>query len=112
MAEKDRMRKKQIHIHMADEEMEGLKKRAAAAGLNMSDYARKALFECAIIKYETFDIKALANELNHIGININQIAKHVNERGGEYDKEDMECVLYEFQKMQTAVYDAVWGIDK
>lgn len=111
MAEKDRMRKKELRVKLADEEWIGLKKRAEAAGLNLSEYARKALFDCMIIKYESFDISKLANELNHIGININQIAKHINERGGEYEKKDIEKLISEFQDMQTIVYDAVWGIE-
>mgnify|MGYP002510676139 CR=1 FL=1 len=109
MAEKDRMRKKELRVKLTDEEHAGMKKRAEAAGLDMSSYARKAIFECVIIKHEPFDIKMLANELNHIGININQIAKNVNEQGGKCSKSDMEALRKEFQEMRDSIYGILWG---
>ena len=112
MAEKDRMRKKDLRVKLAEEEYSGLKKRAEAVGLNLSDYVRKAVFECVIIKHEPFDIKMLANELNRIGVNINQIAKNINEHGGECDKKDMESLKKEFQDMQDKIYGSLWGNNK
>lgn len=112
MAEKDRMRKKKIQIFLSDEEYVGLVKRVEASNMNISSYIRKAIFDSIIIVHEPFDIKALSNELNHIGININQIAKSINERGGEYDIQDMEAIRHEFQNMQDCVYNMIWGENK
>ena len=50
-----------------------------------------------IIKYDKFDIKSLSNELNKIGVNINQIARHVNEKENEYDGREIENLQKEFQ---------------
>ena len=109
MAEKDRMRKKKIQIFLSDEEYAGLVKLVEACNMNISSYVRKVIFESLIIYHEPFDIKELANELNHIGVNINQIAKSINERGGEYDIQDMEAIRHEFQNMQDCIYNMIWG---
>ena len=71
---------------------------------------RKQIADGVIVKYERFDIKDLANELNKIGININQIARHINERGGQYDREDMDNLITEFQNITSEIYSAIWGI--
>lgn len=114
MAEKDRKfrtREKEIRIKVTDDELQYAKDKAAYCGLSMSDFIRKQIKEGVVIKYERFDIKTLANELNKIGVNINQIAKHVNEKGGEYDRQDMENLINEFQEMQALIYSKVWGLE-
>lgn len=109
MAEKDRMRKKKIQIFLSEEEYTGLINRVESCNMNISSYVRKAIFDSMIIVHEPFDIKTLSNELNHIGININQIAKNINEHGGEYDIQDMEAMRHEFQNMQDCIYNMIWG---
>lgn len=111
MAEKDRIRKHQINIRLTETEYENAKQKAEYCGLSMSEFIRKQIMEGLIIKYERFDIKALTNELNKIGVNVNQIAKHINENGGEYDRQDMESLMNEFQKMQGEIYNALWGLE-
>lgn len=110
MADKDRIRKKQINIRLSDIEYENINLKAEYCGLTMSDYIRKQITDGLIIKYERLDIKTLANELNKIGININQIAKHINEKGGAYDRQDMDSLIKEFQEMQAIIYANVWGL--
>lgn len=111
MPEKDRIRKHQINIRLSEIEYENAKEKAEYCGLTMSEFIRKQIMEGVIIKYERFDIKSLSNELNKIGVNINQIAKHINERGGEYDRQDIDNLVSEFQKMQAEIYAAVWGLE-
>lgn len=111
MAEKDRFRTKCLRVKVTEEELQIAKDKAEYCGLTMSDYLRKLIADGVIIKYESFDIKALGNEINKIGVNINQIAKHVNEKGGEYDRQDMDNLIREFQEMQAIIYSKVWGIE-
>lgn len=111
MAEKNRFRTKCLRVKVCDEELEIAKRKAEYCGLTMSDFIRKQIVEGVIIKYERFDIKVLANELNKIGVNVNQIARHVNERGGEYDRQDMDNLVEEFKSMQDCVYKAIWGLE-
>ncbi len=110
MAEKDRIRKKQLNVRLTEIEYENANAKAEYCGLTMSEYIRKQIMDGVVIKYERFDIKALANELNKIGVNINQIARWVNEKGGEYDRQDMDNLIKEFQNMQSEVYAVVWGL--
>lgn len=113
MAEKDRNirpRDKEIRIKVTESELQYAKDKAAYCGLTMSEYIRKVIFDGVIINFQGFDIKALTVELNRIGTNINQIARHVNEKGGEYDRQDMDSLISEFQDMQSAIYEKVWGI--
>lgn len=111
MAEKDRYRKNCLRVKVSDEELLIAKQKADYCDLSMSDFIRKQIIDGVIIKYDRLDIKTLSNELNKIGVNINQIAKCVNEKGGEYDRQDMDNLIEEFQNIQTLIYSKVWGIE-
>lgn len=111
MAEKDRIRKRQLNIRLTETEYENIKAKAEYCNLSMSEYLRKQIMDGVIIKYDRVDMKTLANELNKIGVNINQIAKHINERGGDYDRQDMDSLIKEMQEMQAVVYKNIWGLE-
>lgn len=106
----NRLRTKQMNIRVTDEEYEKISDRAEYCNLSVSDYVRKQAVDGAIIKMETVDIKELSTELNKIGVNINQIAKHVNEKGGSYDREDMNSLVQEFSNLQELVYNKIYGL--
>lgn len=110
MAEKDRIRKKKIHINLTESELEYAKDKAKYLNMTMSEMVRKFISDGVIIKYEPFDIKELSNEINKIGVNINQIAKAVNEKGGAYDKEDMENIKNEFQQLSELIFNKIYEI--
>lgn len=114
MAEKDRQfraREEEIRIKVTKEEKQYAKEKALSCGLTMSEYFRRIMKDGLIVKLETFNIKELSNELNKIGTNINQIAKHVNEKGGEYDRQDIDNLISEFQEMQSLIYEKVLGLE-
>lgn len=79
MGEENRIRKKIFKVHLSEIEYDILTEKAEYCGITKSDYIRKQIIDGAVIKYETCDIKNMINEINHIGVNINQIAKKVNE---------------------------------
>lgn len=110
MAEKDRVRTKEIRIKVTEEELQYAKDKAECCGLTMSEYIRKVIKDGVIIKLETCDIKGLSNELNKIGININQIAKRVNETKGQSINEDMEILISQFSEMQQIIYEKIYGL--
>ena len=110
MAEKNRIRSNQIRVHLTDEELQYAKDKAASCNKNMSDYIRGIIRDGCIIKYEPYDIKELSKALNRIGTNINQIAKHINERGGEYDRKDIEELEKCFREIQAEAYGRIWNI--
>lgn len=102
MAEKDRNsrpRDKEIRIKVNDEELKYAKEKAAYCNLDMSKFIRRLIKDGVIIKYETMDIKNLLYELNKIGTNINQIAKKINEIGNDYDKQDINNLKEEYEKL-------------
>ena len=79
--------------------------------MTMSDMIRKFIRDGVIIKYEPFDIKELSNEINKVGVNINQIARTINEKGGNYDKEDMDDIRREFQNLFEIIFNKVYGLE-
>lgn len=112
MAEKDRLRTKKIQVFVTEAELQYARDKAKSCNLTMSQYIRQVIREGLIVKLETFDMKEMAMELNHIGININQIAWRVNERGGDYDKQDMENLIREINEMTSFVYKKALGMDE
>lgn len=114
MNEKDRTfraREKEIRFKVTEAELEYAKSKAASCGLSLSEFYRRLTMDGLIVKLDTFNIKDLSNELNKIGVNINQIAKHVNEKGGEYDRQDIDNLIQEFQDMQSMIYEKVLGVE-
>lgn len=114
MTEKDRNirpRDKEIRVKVSDQELQYAKDKAKYCGLSMSEYIRKQIIDGVVIKYEKFDIKALGNELSNISLNINQIARHVNQKGDKYDREDINKLISEVNEMQKIIYKNIWGVE-
>lgn len=57
---------------------------------NFGAYARKMLIDGYVIKTDYTTIKNLIKEVNKIGVNINQVAKKVNETNRIYDEDIKE----------------------
>ena len=58
---------------------------------NMAAYLRKIAIDGYIIQIDHADIKAMTAEIQKIGVNVNQIARHVNATGNAY-QEDIDPV--------------------
>lgn len=113
MAEKDRNnrpRNFEIRVKVTENELKFAKDKAKYLNMTMSNMIRSFIKDGVIVKYEPFDIKELSNEINKVGVNINQIAKCVNEKGGNYDKEDIENLKIEFQNLSDLIFNKVYGI--
>lgn len=88
----NRERKNQVPLYFSDYEMELLKKNMEKAGIkNRSAYIRKMSIDGVIINTDLKILKDLSNEINKIGTNINQVAKHLNEMHN-ISKEDVESL--------------------
>lgn len=75
----NRTRKKRIpNVYLSEAEYEIMMKKIKASKLSASNYFRKMISEGIIIIPDTKGKKELIDEINKIGVNINQIAKHVN----------------------------------
>ena len=68
---------------------------------NMAAYLRKIAIDGYIIQIDHSDIKAMTAEIQKIGVNVNQIARRLNETGRFYDA-DMEDLLQRQEQLWQA----------
>jgi hypothetical protein len=68
---------------------------------NFGAYARKILIDGYIIAVDNSDLKAIAAEMQKIGVNINQIARRVNATSRIYEQD--------FNELQGKV-DEIWRL--
>lgn len=99
-------RERYIQIRLTDEEMKEIKKRS---GDNVSTFLRQLALEQPIPKPSVKPKKVvhsadpkLIREVNRIGININQITKHLNE-----GQPLSNAVLIALLNLQTSLDDAI-----
>ena len=64
-----------VHLRVTEREKGEFSAKASAAGLGLSEYLRKAALDIGLIhKYD----QAALHQLRKIGVNLNQIAHHLN----------------------------------
>ena len=81
----NRKRNVQIIIRVTEEERSLIEeKMRQIPTLNLSAYARKILIDGYIITLDLQEVKGHTAQLQKIGVNINQIAKRINETGRIY----------------------------
>ena len=74
-----RKRKVQIKFYVTEEERALIEQKMKLVPTqNMAAYLRKIAIDGYIIQTDHSDIKAMTAEIQKIGVNVNQIAKHVN----------------------------------
>lgn len=78
---------KRAHFMLNDAELEALKKKSAEAGMTMSAWVRKRIMETTIRERPNIDWQSLAERVNALGNEVNEITRTVNEHGvaTEYD---------------------------
>ena len=86
----NRKRNVQIIIRVTEEERSLIEeKMRQIPTLNLSAYARKILIDGYIITLDLQEVKGHTAQLQKIGVNINQIAKRINETGRIYAMEEV-----------------------
>lgn len=112
MAEKNRLRDKQIKVFLLDDEYELLRAKCDELGLNYSEYFRQLIRFGSVKQSSKKDskeeIKKFRFEINGIGRNINQIAHRVNANRFE-SKQDYENLMYEISHLYHAYSKVVKG---
>ena len=94
-----RKRDIQKKFRVNEEENKIIKEKRNKLGTNdFGAYARKMLIDGYIIKTDHIEIRNLIREINKIGVNINQIAKRVNETNRVYD-EDIKDIRMEHNEL-------------
>ncbi len=102
----NRKRNVQIKFWVTEEERELIKLRMAQLPTqNIGAYMRKMAINGLIIYTDTSDIKEMNKELHSIGVNVNQIARRVNETNSIYKEDITELKNYmdEIWKLQRKI---------
>lgn len=91
-----RVRDKQICVFATERERNSLKRKAAKAGLTVSEYVRQTLVysdKATVVLVDTSPFEAALVELRMQGVNLNQIAKQLNSGYGDPNlKETVEQI--------------------
>ena len=99
----NRKRNVQIIIRVTEEERALIEeKMQQIPTLNLSAYARKILIDGYIITLDLQEVKGHTAQLQKIGVNINQIAKRINETGRIYadDMDEIKRVMEEIWRLE------------
>ena len=81
----NRTRKEQLIVRVTPEERQLIQKKMEQFGTgNFNAYARKMLIDGYVIHVDLSDFQKLSAEIDAIGINVNQIAKVINETRSIY----------------------------
>jgi hypothetical protein len=87
---------KKLLLNLSKKEFEKLEKNRAKFHLTRSDYIRYKLFDKkSMIRKSNIDYRNFRIELNRIGVNLNQIAKHLNSDGPEFVEGDTKKTFNE-----------------
>lgn len=111
----NRKRNVQIIIRVTEEERALIEeKMRQIPTLNLSAYARKILIDGYIIMLDLQEIKGHTAQLQKIGVNINQIAKRINETGQIYadDMDEIKRVMEEVWRLERRLLLQFKGLAK
>lgn len=111
----NRKRNVQIIIRVTEEERALIEeKMQQIPTLNLSAYARKILIDGYIITLDLQDVKGHTAQLQKIGVNINQIAKRINETGRIYadDMDEIKRTMEEVWRLERRLLLQFKGLMK
>ena len=98
-----RKRKIQIKFYVTEEERALIEQKMKLVPTrNMAAYLRKIAIDGYIIQTDHSDIKGMTAEIQKIGVNINQIAKRINETGRIYadDMNEIKRAMEEVWRLE------------
>ena len=111
----NRKRNVQIIIRVTEEERALIEeKMQQIPTLNLSAYARKILIDGYIITLDLQEVKGHTAQLQKIGVNINQIAKRINETGRIYadDMDEIKLAMEEVWRLERRLLLQFRGLTK
>jgi len=88
-------------LRVTGAELHFIEEQAAAAGLSLSDYARRLLLGQTVAPARSATDDRLLLEINRVGVLLNQIARALNSDRPEWIS--LEGALYEFRKLAALV---------
>ena len=111
----NRKRNVQIIIRVTEEERALIEeKMQQIPTLNLSAYARKMLIDGYIIMLDLQEVKGHTAQLQKIGVNVNQIAKRINETERIYidDMDEMKRVMEKVWRLERRLLLQFRGLTK
>ena len=111
----NRKRNVQIIIRVTEEERSLIEeKMRQIPTLNLSAYALKILIDGYIITLDLQEVKGHTAQLQKIGVNINQIAKRINETGRIYadDMNEIKRAMEEVWRLERRLLLQFKGLTK
>ena len=102
----DRIRKNLILFYVNDEELKLIDARMRSIGIkNRSAYLRKVALNAYILHADYSYLKEHSRQIRMVGININQIAHHLNATGEiyRYEIEAIKKMLDEIWQLQRSI---------
>ena len=96
-----RDRQKLYQVWLLEEERELMHKKAASYNLSCADYIRSLIVWGTVrpqSRLSDEQFQALLNEMNHIGVNINQIARRANEARNVM-REDFDVMEMHYEQL-------------
>ena len=111
----NRKRNAQIIIRVTEEERALIEeKMRQIPTLNLSAYARKMLIDGYIFTLDLQEVKGHTAQLQKIGVNINQIAKRINETGRIYadDMDEIKLAMEEVWRLERRLLLQFKGLTK
>ena len=79
-----------LKFRATEEEASEIRRKAAAAGMNVSRFLRTSAVNSQVVLYNTADLFGLRSDLKRIGNNINQITMVVNSNRSVYQSDVRE----------------------
>ena len=93
-----------MKFRATEEEASEIRRKAAAAGMNVSRFLRTSAVKSQVVLYNTADIFGLRSEIKKIGNNINQIAMVVNSNRSVYQS-DVRELKKQFSELSEKIND-------
>jgi SepF-like predicted cell division protein (DUF552 family) len=109
MKEPNRTRRVQLNIRLTEAELDLVRQKMALIKVsNFSSYARKMLIDGYIIEVDYSFLKAHAQEIQKVGVNINQIAHRMNALGGVFvgDADEIKRFMHEVILLERKVFSS------
>ena len=82
--------------------------------INLCAYARKMLIDVYVILLDLQEVKAHTAQLQKIGVNVNQIARRINEAGRIYadDMDEIKRLMEEGRRLERRLLLQFKGLTK
>lgn len=91
-----------MKFRATEEEAAEIRRKAAAAGMNISRFLRTAAVNSQVVLYNTADVYGLRSEIKKIGNNVNQIAMVANSNKSVY-LSDVRELRKQFNEMSGSI---------